>query len=271
MQQRFTVVETLPPSKLKGVAHAPSGFGYKYRPIRTDDVLWENKGWKNLLPATNLPARWVKVIGGELVWAIKGEEIDEAQSFYHFQRARDHHFQRHILASDKKARQARAKFRLVEGGAVKKMDEHAILAAIERSYANLWLDGPVFEVSFDVSDHKIEGDKLTGTAVQGIVFSETLDELFEDKDWELILSNFSFEAVWSHEKQEFELTERDYINDKDGGLLLKDANRWESLSHIFSQHDLESYLDNNDMTADDFWAQVHPKFQYLKEEWEKSR
>ena len=105
MQQRFAVVKALPPSKLKGVAHAPSGFGHKYRPIRTDDVLWEKKGWESLLPATNLPARWVKVIGGELVWAIKGEEIDEAQSFYHFQRARDHHFQRHILASDKKAQQ----------------------------------------------------------------------------------------------------------------------------------------------------------------------
>lgn len=106
MQQRFTVVETQPPSKLKGVAHAPSGFGYKYRPIRTDDVLWENRGWERLLPATNLPARWVKEIGGELVWAIKGETIDEAHSFYHFQRARDHHFRRHILASDKKARQS---------------------------------------------------------------------------------------------------------------------------------------------------------------------
>jgi len=107
MQQRFTVVETLPPpSKLKGVALAPSGFGYKYRPIRTDDVLWEKKGWEYLLPATNLPARWIKEIAGELVWAIKGDEIDGEHSFFHFQRARDHHFRRHILASDEKARQS---------------------------------------------------------------------------------------------------------------------------------------------------------------------
>ena len=38
MQQRFTVVETLPPSKLKGVAHAPSGFVYKYRLMRAGDT-----------------------------------------------------------------------------------------------------------------------------------------------------------------------------------------------------------------------------------------
>lgn len=75
MQQRFAVVKALPPSKLKGVALAPAGFGYKHRPISTDDVLWEKKGWESLLPATNLPARWVKVIGGKLVWAIKVKEI----------------------------------------------------------------------------------------------------------------------------------------------------------------------------------------------------
>lgn len=103
-------------------------------------------------------------------------------------------------------------------------------------------------------------------AIQGIITSESFNEFFRDKDWDLSFSPFSFEAVWSDEKQQYELTHRDYIKDEDGGLLLKDADGWEILSYIFSEHDLEGYLDNNDMTADELWAQVRPKFQYLKKE-----
>jgi len=53
MQQRFTVIETLPPSKLKGVAQAPSGFGYKHRPIRAVDTLVKRR-LKDLLRFSQL-------------------------------------------------------------------------------------------------------------------------------------------------------------------------------------------------------------------------
>ena len=60
----------------------------KQRILLNDENLWESKGWTYKLPLTNLPSRWVKEIGGAVVWAYICE-LKGRYGRYTFQRRSD--------------------------------------------------------------------------------------------------------------------------------------------------------------------------------------
>ena len=228
MSAKFTVVEALPPSKLRGVSGVTSGFSYKLRYIRDDDDFWLKKGWEYLLPATNLPARWSKMVGSEVVWAMFAGESSDCYSRYNFWRRKDHWFNRHTLASHQKALQSRSLFTLVQGNAMRQPDENELYEAVMGyGWFNRGLEEPEIEVGFSLD---------------------------------------SFEGQWKKDNAGFEITTAEYVcNGSRAPLNVKTEQGKNVLRVIFGSHDLSSFLEDNEMTQGEFWSSVNENYRFLRD------
>ena len=267
MSVKFTVVEALPPSKLREGAHSPSGFSPKLRHVREDDEFWLKKGWEYLLPATNLPARWSKQIGGEVIWAIVTGERGEDYNLYNFWRRKDHGFRRHALASQTKALQARNKFKLLETTGLKKPDDNELYSAVLDACPHTWsVEEPEYEVGGEVTTFSITENSFSGTIRQHTLNSESLNDFISDADWLPYYWEFSFSGKYSDDGKTWEITETEYEGDgQRPPLNLNNQSDRDDLLSVFQQHDMEEFLEDYEMTIDEFWNDVLPKYKWLKD------
>ena len=267
MSARLTVVEAVPPSKLRGVSDVPSGFSPKLRYIREDNDFWLKKGWKYLLPATMLPARWSKWVGSEVVWAILADEIGASIGRYNFWRRKDHWFERRSLANNQKALQTRKLFTLVQSKTMKQPDENELYEAVmDYGWFNRGLEDPEIEVGFSLESFEGEGDVFKGVISQHTVSSESLEDFFDgEKDWTPFYWSFSFSGQWKTDNIGFDIEEAEYIDDGSRTPLQNSTEDGKQvLRIIFSHHDLVEFLEDREMTIDEFWDAVSPKYKWLK-------
>ena len=266
MNTKYTVVEALPPSKLRGVLNAPSGFSCKLRHVRDDDEFWQKKGWEYLLPATNLPARWSKMVSGEVIWAIFAGERSDNYSRYNFWRRKDHWFGRHKLASQQKALQARAKFKLLKALKVKKPDDNELYSAVINAGLFNWsLAPPEYEVGGKVESFSMNENSFNGTVHQHTLNSDSLFDFIEDADWQPFYWEFSFSGKYSDDRKTWEITETEYIGQGQRSPLdLNNPSDRQELQAVFQAYDIEEFLEKYEMTIDVFWNEVLPKYQWLR-------
>lgn len=267
MSGKFTVVEALPPSKLRGVSHSPSGFSPKLRHVREDDEFWLKKGWEYLLPATNLPARWSKQVGGEVIWAIVTGERQEDYNLYNFWRRKDHGFRRHALASDKKALQARGNFKLLETTGLKKPDDNELHSAFWDTCPHIWREEhPEYEVGSEVTTFAIIEDRFSGTIRQYTLTSESLYDFISDSDWHPFYWEFSFSGKYNDDGKTWEIIETESVGyGQRPPLDLTNQSDRSDLLWVFQQHDMDEFLEDCEMTIDEFWNDVLPKYKWLKD------
>ena len=269
MSARFSVVRAMPPSKLRGVSNAPSGFGSKHRLIRNGDEHWLNKGWEYLLPATNLPTRWSKCILGEVVWAICVEEINQEAGVYWFERRKDHWFTRQKLASHKKALHCRRMLKLVQDSTSQQPDAFSLYEAVMNyGWFNRGLELPEIEVGFSLDSFEANGDVFKGVVSQHTVCSESLEDFFDaETDWTPYFWSFSFEGQWRENKAGFEINSAAYVgNGSRRPLDLKTDEAKNTLREVFASHDLSSFLEDTEMAEEAFWALVNENFKFLRGE-----
>ena len=267
MSARLTVVEAVPPSKLRGVSDVSSGFSCKLRYVRDDDDFWLNKGWEYLLPATMLPARWSKRVGSEVVWAILANESGCSISRYNFWRRKDHWFERRSLANNQKALQSRRLFTLVQSNTMQQPDENELYEAVmDYGWFNRGLDEPEIEVGFSLDTFEADGDAFKGVISQHTVSSESLEDFFDgEKDWTPYYWSFSFAGQWKKGDIGFEITTAEYIGDGSRPPLeLKTEQAQNALRVAFESHDLPSFLEDNDMVEKAFWLSIDENYRFLK-------
>ena len=267
MNAKFTVVEALPPSKLRGVLNAPSGFSCKLRHVREDDEFWQKKGWEYLLPATNLPARWSKMVGSEVVWAMFAGERGDNYNLYNFWRRKDHWFDRHKLASHQKALQARSNFKLLETVELKRPDDDELYSAVLNAGAYNWgLEPPEHEVGGEVTTFSITENSFIGTIRQHTLNSESLYDFISDADWLPYYWEISFSGKYSDGGKTWEIIETEYVGDGQRPPLdLTNQSDRSDLLQVFQEHDMDEFLEVYEMTIDEFWNDVLPKYKWLKD------
>ena len=267
MTAKLTVVEAMPPSKLRGVSDVPSGFSCKLRYIRDDDDFWLKKGWEYLLPATMLPARWAKRVGSEVVWAILADESGDNASRYNFWRRKDHWFERRSLANNQKALQSRRLFTLVQSNTMQQPDENELYEAVmDYGWFNRGLEEPEIEVGFSLDTFEADGDAFKGVISQHTVSSESLEDFFDgEKDWTPYYWSFSFEGQWKKGDIGFEITAAEYIGDGSRSPLDYSSEQSRSVMRdVFLHHDFLNYLEEEQMTAADYWSKVHSQYEWLQ-------
>ena len=247
----------MPPSKLRGVSNAPSGFGSKHRIIRDEDEHWLNKGWEYLLPATNLPARWSKCILGEVVWAICVEETNLESGVYWFERRKDHHFRRQSIASEREARHRRSGLRLLVGEAMLHPTEEDIGNAVIAAYGQLWsVEKPMVDLTYEVRNLLFDGNDFTGDFLHFTTETHSIEELFEDTVWPICTWRFKFSGKLVGPRNAIELADCHYVNDgiDDTGANFKHQHL--VASSVFESYDLQEYVDDEGITNAEFWQKV---------------
>ena len=219
------------------------------------------------MPATMLPARWVKRVGSEVVWAILADESGDNTSRYNFWRRKDHWFKRRSLANNHKALQSRRLLTLVQSNTMQMPDENELYEAVmDFGWFNRGLEEPEIEVGFSLDKFEADGDVFRGVISQHTVSSESLEDFFDgEKDWTPYYWSFSFVGQWKKGNIGFEISAAEYIGDGSlAPLELKTEQAQNVLRAVFEHHDLPNFLEDTDMSEEAFWLMINQNFEFLR-------
>ena len=77
---------------------------------------------------------------------------------------------------------------------------------------------------------------------------------------------FSFSGRWIENDKGFEITDTEYIGDGSRDPInLENSKDRGALETVFKSHEIAEFLDDNEMTENDFWKSVLPEFKWLKD------
>jgi hypothetical protein len=150
---------------------------------------------------------------------------------------------------------------------LKQPDDFQLYSAVMAHGAFNWgLEEPEIEVGFNVDSFQVKDDKFEGKTSQYTLDSSSLSDFIDGHDWKPYFWQFSFSGRWIENDKGFEITDTEYIGDGSRDPInLENSKDRGALETVFKSHEIAEFLDDNEMTENDFWKSVLPEYKWLKD------